>query len=74
MTFVDSIARDTALKMLEAKYPKAEGYGVTLNIMGTALVAARARTKVQKSRTWALRKAFELIKHRAASAIPGSKV
>ena len=62
MTFADSTARDNALKLLEAKYPKLETYGVAVNIMDTALVAARARTKVQKSCTWALRKAFDLIK------------
>ena len=74
MTFADSTARDNALKLLEAKYQKSESYGVAVNITGTALVAARAKTKVQKSRTWALRKAFELLKHRAATASSRSKV
>ena len=72
--YKNSNAHDNALKRLEGNYPQSQNFGVNVNIMGTALVAARARNNVQKTRTWALRKAFELIKHRDATATPGSKV
>ena len=38
--------------------------------MGTGLVPARARTKEQKACNWAFRQAFELVKLKAATAIP----
>ena len=59
---------------MEAKYQKAQGFGVTVEIAGTALIAARAQTKVQKARNLALRQAFELLKLKSATAISGAKV
>ena len=69
-------ARDSALKILEQKYPKREGagFGVSVNIMGTTLIAAKARLQVQKARNWAFRKAFELVKLRASTEFQGSQV
>ena len=76
ITFVDSSARDKALKAIETKFLKSEdqNYGVRVEIMGTSLVAARARTKTQKARSWALRKAHDIAKARAAVAFPGARV
>ena len=62
VTFLDTGARDKALKVIETKYPKCQDqkFGIKIEIKGTSLVAARARTKTQKARSWALRKACEL--------------
>ena len=68
MNFIDNDARDAALKLLEKKYPKSEnGFGVNVCILGTSLVATRARLSSQKARNWAFRKAFELVKLRAST-------
>ena len=65
MSFIDNDARDTAFKLLEKKYPKSEnGFGVNVSILGTNLVATRARLTSQKARNWAFTKAFELVKLR----------
>ena len=76
ITFMNGQARDSALKMLEQKYPKREGagFGVSVNIMGTTLIAAKARLQVQKARNWAFGKAFELVKLPAATESPGANV
>ena len=76
ITFINGQARDNALKVLEGKYPKSDGngFGVSVNIMGTKLVAARARLQVQKTRNWAFRKAFELVKLRASTEFQGAQV
>ena len=51
MNFIDNDARDAALKLLEKKYPKSEnGFGVNVCILGTSLVATRARLSSQKAR------------------------
>ena len=61
--FVDTSSRDQALKVIETKYPKGpdQNLGAKIEIMGTQLFAVRARTKIQKAKNWALRKAYELI-------------
>ena len=76
ITFVDTCTRDKVLKAIEAKYPKCQDqiFGTKIELMGTSLIASRARTKTQKARSWALRKAFELVKHRASSEIPGASI
>ena len=62
--------------MLEGKYPKSDGngFGVSVDIMGTKLVAARARLQEQKARNWAFRKAFELVKLRASTEFQGAQM
>ena len=76
ITFVDTSTRDNILKAIESKYPNCEDqkFGSKVELMGTSLVVSRARTKTQKARSWALRKAFELVKFRAASELPGATV
>ena len=58
ITFNDSTCRDKALHILESKYSKStdKSFGIKFEILGTALIAARARTKIKKARNWALRK------------------
>ena len=58
IAFINDQSRDSALKLFEQKYPKSEGngFGVSVNIMGTKLIAARARLQVQKALNWAFRK------------------
>ena len=72
ITFINSQARDNALKVLEGKYPKSDGngFGVSVNIMGTKFVAARVRLQVQKARNLVFRNAFELVKLRASTEFP----
>ena len=74
--FVDTSSRDQALNVIETKYPKGpdQNLGAKIEIMGTQLFAARARTKIQKARNWALRKAYELIQVRVVSEVPGAVV
>ena len=76
VTFVDSRTRDKALKVIETKYPKGsdQNLGAKIEIMGTQLFAVRARTKIQKARNLALRKAYELIQFRLASEFLGAVV
>ena len=51
ITFINGQARNNALKLLEQKYKKSEGngFGVSVNIMCTNLVAAQARLQMQKN-------------------------
>ena len=76
ITFVDTSTRDNILKAIASKYQNCEDqkFGSKVELMGTSLVVSRARTKTQKARSWALRKAFELMKLRAALELPGATV
>ena len=76
ITFVDTSTRDKVLKAIETKYPKCQDqhFGSKIELMGTSIAVSRARTKTQKARRWALRKAFELVKLRVATALPGATV
>ena len=50
--------------MIEKKFPKPvdKKFGASVELNGSKVIAARARTKVQEARNWAIRKAEELVK------------